>query len=140
MTAAQLAAIVELLHLRGPAPASLERRARLVAQAAVLEGIDPALALAVCVLESGLRVRDQRASLCGCQPYGTGDAAQATCAARSLRAGLVRCGSAEGAVSRYVWGRCAVSRGRTPRRAWWRAHVLGYLRRVTAVRRRIGEA
>jgi hypothetical protein len=140
VTAAQLAALAELLHLRGPAPASLERRARLVAQAAVLEGVDPALALAVCVMESGMRVRSPRASLCGCQPYTSGDAAQATCAARSLRAGMERCGSAEGAVSRYVWGRCAPSRGRTARRAWWRAHVLGYLRRLAVVRRRIGEA
>lgn len=118
---------------------SLDRRVRLIAQAASLAGVDPAALLAVCVLESGLRVRDRDASLCGCQPYATDDATQATCAARSYAAGLTRCGTAEGAVSRYVWGRCAVARATTPCRARWRAHVLGYLRswgRLVATMRR----
>ena len=105
-----------------------DRRVRLIVQAAHLADVDPAELLAVCVLESGLRVRSPRASLCGCQPYATDDATQATCAARSYAAGLDRCGTPEGAVSRYVWGRCAPSRGLTPCRVRWRAHVLGYLR------------
>jgi len=113
---------------RGDLAPSLDRRVRLIVQAAHLADVDPAELLAVCVLESGLRVRSPRASLCGCQPYATDDATQATCAARSYAAGLDRCGTAEGAVSRYVWGRCAPSRGATPCRARWRAHVLGYVR------------
>ncbi len=123
----------------GDLPPSLDRRVRLIAQAAQLQGVDPAEILAVCVMESGLRVRDRGASLCGCQPYATDDATQATCAARSYAAGLTRCGSPEGAVSRYVWGRCEVSRGLTPCRLRWRAHVIGYVRlwgRLVATMRR----
>ena len=118
---------------------SLDRRVRLVVTAAQLAGVDPAELLAVCVMESGLRVRARNASLCGCQPYATDDATQATCAARSYAAGLDRCHTAEGAVSRYVWGRCEVSRGATPCRARWRAHVLAYVRswgRLVATMRR----
>lgn len=95
---------------RGDLAPSLDRRVRLIVQAAHLADVDPAELLAVCVLESGLRVRSPRASLCGCQPYATDDATQATCAARSYAAGLDRCGTPEGAVSRYVWGRCAPGR------------------------------
>ena len=123
----------------GDLPPSVDRRVRLIVAASHLAGVDPADVIALCLLESGLRVRDRNASLCGCQPYATDDATQATCAARSYAAGLTRCGTPDGAVSRYVWGRCEVSRGATPCRARWRAHVLAYRRswgRVVATLRR----
>lgn len=123
-------AIILRVHLTaaGELPPSLAHRVQLLVEAARAEGVDPVDVVGLCVMESGLRYRARRASLCGCQPYNTDDRAQARCAARSYAAGLVRCGTPEGAVSRYVWGRCSLSRGTTERRRWWRDHVIVYTR------------
>lgn len=133
-----LARLLLVLRLAAPTP-GLAHRVELLADAARVEGLAPSLVVSVCIVESGLRVRNRRASLCGCGPHPVDDtdAAQARCAARSLAVGIARCGSVDGAVSRYVWGRCAPSRGTTPGRAWWRAHVRRYLRLRARVEARL---
>lgn len=73
--------------------------------------------VATCFVESGLRTRSHNAPLCGCKPYGTDDATQARCAARSWRTSLARCRTPLGAATRYGYGLCRVPRGRRFRRA-----------------------
>lgn len=115
-------------RLNGRARIALARRAQLIASAAARHEVSPVLVLSLCWMESGLRIRNRSASLCGCQPYATSDAVQAECAARSIRTSLERCGDVDSAVSRYVWGRCELARGSSPTQQRWRAHVKRYQR------------
>lgn len=115
-------------RLRGRARIALEQRAQLIAAAAARHHVSPLLVVSLCWMESGLRVRNRGASLCGCQPYDTSDATQAECAARAIRAGLDRCGDVDAAVARYVWGRCTVTGGVSQIQQRWRAHVKRYQR------------
>jgi hypothetical protein len=107
--------------------AALFHRAQMITDAAREAGVDPFLAVSICWMESGLRLRNRMASLCGCQPYATSDEEQVSCMVRSLRTSLRVCGSTDGAVSRYVWGRCELATGTSARQQHWRAHVEHYL-------------
>lgn len=125
-------ALVAVLRIQGAAaargdlPPALDRRVREIVAAAVAEGVDPAEVLALCVRESGVRLRNRRASLCGCQPYLTDDRTQARCAAAAWRRALDHCGSAERAVNRYVRGPCEAPRRPTPGPVEWRSHLARY--------------
>ena len=87
--------------------------------------------VAECFVESGLRARRPRASLCGCQPYGTDDATQARCAVRAVSAALAACETADEASTRYVDGRCRLPWWTAPA---WRRHVAEHVAQARATR------
>lgn len=85
--------------------------------------------------ESGYRMRNARAPLAGCNPYGADDWQQATCAVRTVIAAEHRCRTVGRALVRYQYGECAVPRGRRYRRA--RATSARYVRNVMKVAARV---
>lgn len=112
-----LASAFQLLTLgEGELQPSVDRRVRIIAQAARLAGAEPAAVVALCALASGLRVHDRDAPLCRCASSAADDGSQAVCAARSYAAAFRRCGSPSGAAAFRLWGQCAV-RGPDGRRA-----------------------
>lgn len=107
-------------------------RAKMVEYACADAGLARCATLhAIVFVESGYRLRNARASLAACNPYGTDDWQQATCAARSLASALRRCHVTPRALNRYQYGECAVPRGRRHRRA--RARAASYVRNVTRI-------
>ena len=107
-------------------------RAKMVEYACADAGLARCATLhAIVFVESGYRLRNARASLAACNPYGTDDWQQATCAARSLASALRRCHATPRALNRYQYGECAVPRGRRHRRA--RARAASYVRNVTRI-------
>lgn len=126
-------ALAAVLRLRGPdgrplrrLPAAIDARASAVVEEARRAGAEPPHVLALCLLESGLRVRHRRASLCGCQPYNTGDRRQARCAAISWARAVAYCRSPERAVNRYVSGSCEPPRAPTRGAIEWVGHLARY--------------
>lgn len=119
-------------------PARVVNNIVIIVEAAVAADPRPEfvrLALAVCVAESGLQLRQRDASLCGCQPYNTDGTTQARCVARSLAAGLTRCGTVERAINRYVTGRCSAPRRPTRGAVEWRSLLVRYRAIVRALSR-----
>ncbi len=107
-------------------------RAKMVDYACSDAGVTRCATLhAIVFVESGYRLRNARASLAACNPYGTDDWQQATCAARSLASALRRCRATPRALNRYQFGECAVPRGRRYRRARLRSAI--YVRSVTRI-------
>jgi hypothetical protein len=88
-------------------------------------------ALGECYVESGLQARREHASLCGCQPYDSGDEVQAQCAVRAAAQSLALCETADEASTRYVDGHCRVPPGTNPR---WVALVTQHVDQTRRVR------
>ena len=146
--AALAAAIVAALLVAFPHWPARGERARATAEARVVvilaacdrEGASRAECIATaseCYVESGLRMRHPASSLCGCQPYDTGDAAQARCAVRAVMRAWRVCSGPDAASTRYIDGRCALPRWVSLR---WRGLVATHVAQARRVRAALAAA